>query len=104
MPIKSLQLSGWFACERIYDHFLSIRELDLDTLKSWIEVDQDTLDWKIALEEAVGIEAVDMLEAVDTLIASDKIRILPEDWELLGWIDRIAVYDVVFPAGRGRHV
>lgn len=74
---------------KLYTYLLGIRELDLDTLKSWIQVGMETSDYVEELADVLDIDAVDCLDALETLEGTGRIRILPE---MEGYIDAIEVF------------
>lgn len=76
--------------KKVHDYLLTKRELDLDTLKSRIEVDMDYCDYVQEIADELGMDAVDCLDAVEELAARKKICFIPE---MDACIDYIEVYD-----------
>ena len=63
---------------RLYQYLLTQRELDLDTLKSTIQVNEDYSDYVEYLAKALGIKAPDCLECFQALEAEESIFIMPQ--------------------------
>ena len=76
--------------KKLHTYLLTKRELDLETLKSYIQVEMETSDYVQELADVIGIDAVDCLDALETLDGTGKIRITPQ---IEGYIDHIEVYD-----------
>ena len=81
--------------EKVYDFLLGTRELDIDTFRSTIEIQADYTFYITKLAEALDANEADVLRAMDTLIAKQRLIVYPnpEDAPYFGWIDCIEVKD-----------
>ena len=75
---------------KLYNYLLSKRELDLDTLKSRIQVKMEYADYVVLLAGELGMDPVRCLEAVEELEGLGRICILLPQME--GYIEFIEVY------------
>ena len=73
--------------KNLYDYFLSNRELNLDTLKSTIPVEEDYSDYLDTLEEIVGRCAGSIDEEMSKLIAEESIYLVPGDGPFIEYIE-----------------
>ena len=73
--------------KNLYDYFLSNRELNLETLKSTIPVEDDYSDYLLSLEGIVGRGARSLDEEMSKLIAEESIYLVPGDGPFIEYIE-----------------
>ena len=73
--------------KNLYDYFLSNRELNLDTLKATIIVEDDYHDYLSSLEAIVGRGARSIDEEMSKLIAEELIYLIPGDGPFIEYIE-----------------
>ena len=74
--------------QQVYEHLKTKRELNIDTLKSTITVNQDYSDFVDELAGDLGIDECDCLEIFQELEALEYIFCMPQ---MDSWIDYIEI-------------
>ena len=74
--------------QQVYDFLKTKRELNIDTLKSTITVNQDYSDYVESLADDLGINENDCLEILQELEALEYIFCMPQ---AESWIDYIKI-------------
>ena len=74
--------------QQVYEHLKTKRELNIDTLKSTITVNQDYSDFVDELADDLGIDECDCLEIFQELEALEYIFCMPQ---MDSWIDYIEI-------------
>ena len=74
--------------QQVYEHLKTKRELNIDTLKSTIPVNQDYSDYVESLADDLDIDECDCLEIFQELEALEYIFCMPQ---MDSWIDYIEI-------------
>ena len=74
--------------QQVYDYLKTKRELNIDTLKSTIQVNQDYSDYVQELADELGIDGDDCLQIFQELEALEYIFCMPQ---MECWIEYIEI-------------
>ena len=74
--------------QQVYEHLKTKRELNIDTLKSTISVNQDYSDYVESLADELGIDGDDCFDILQELEALEYIYCMPQ---MEPWIDYIEI-------------